>query len=380
MYTSIFLVGADNKMVDVHEFLDFLSSAFGLPMLRCEIHIILTKYQKRGRINIEFFIENLENVDGDNKNIIAEKKFSTKESEAFGKALFKKLCKLRSNETNKIEFRKALLAEDPDLNGSISKKSFQKVLDHLLDLSDAEGALLIENLCFPSNTRRNEIDYPLLLLLLNEPVKRSIYAIAAGTAMINKIMRGSDSVALVKLLSSLFRSFSEADPRVLGVIPLVTAEKIFKEECQNVESKFLTQVLETFLEIRSDCIQYPEMLSFLGSCSLWNVMNRLNHLDSIRQKQGYNFSEYLKNYVSKKNQKVDTARLFDIFLGLGILLPETGMSTIFSTYSGKGNNSNNNNSNLDVAAFVQAVADSDSVDVASKAGRNVIKPYEGKKR
>ena len=72
--------------------------------------------------------------------------------------------------------------------------------------------------------------------------------------------------------------------------------------------------------------------------------------------------------------------MFDIFLGLGILLPETGMSTIFSTYSGKGNNSNNNNSNLDVAAFVQAVADSDSVDVASKAGRNVIKPYEGKKR
>ena len=69
--------------------------------------------------------------------------------------------------------------------------------------------------------------------------------------------------------------------------------------------------------------------------------------------------------------------MFDIFLGLGILLPETGMSTIFSTYSGKGNNSN---SNLDVAAFVQAVADSDSVDVASKAGRNVIKPYEGKKR
>ena len=61
------------------------------------------------------------------------------------------------------------------------------------------------------------------------------------------------------------------------------------------------------------------------------------------------------------------------------LLPETGMSTIFSTYSGKGNNSNNN-SNLDVAAFVQAVADSDSVDVASKASRNVIKPYEGKKR
>ena len=53
------------------------------------------------------------------------------------------------------------------------------------------------------------------------------------------------------------------------------------------------------------------------------------------------------------------------------------MSTIFSSYSGKGNNSNNN---LDVAAFVQAVADSDSVDVASKAGRNVIKPYEGKKR
>ena len=185
-------------MVDVHEFLDFLSSAFGLPMLRCEIHIILTKYQKRGRINIESFIENFENIDGDNKSKMTEKKISTKESEVFGKAIFKKLCKLRSNETNKIEFRKALLAEDPNLNGSISKKSFQKVLDRLLDLTDAEGALLIENLCFPSDTRRNEIDYPLLLLLLNEPLKRSVYAIAAGTAMINKIMRSSDSVALIK--------------------------------------------------------------------------------------------------------------------------------------------------------------------------------------
>lgn len=372
------------KMVDVHEFLDLLSSSFGLPMLKCELHIILTKYQKRGRINIESFIENFENIHGSTINKNDEKKILLiKDSENFGKTLFKKLCKLRSNDSNKTEFRKVLLSDDLEQNGFISKKKLQRILDRLLDLTDAEGALLIENLTFTDNTKKNEIDYSLLLLLLYEPIKRNVHAITAGTAMINKIMRGTDSTALKKLLHTLFRSFADADPKALGVVPFITADKILKKECSNVDMKFLGQILETFKELRSDCVLYPEMICFLGNCSLWNVMHRINQIDHIRQKQGYNFTDYLKNYVSKKGQKIDSARLFEQFLGIGILLPETGMHTIFTNYGGKENNGNSNN--LDVNVFVDAVAQSDANndiensegDVTAKIVRNDIVPYKG---
>ena len=385
-------------MVDVDDFLNLLSHSFGLPILKCEINLILTKYQRRGRINIETFLDNIENITGKDLKTNIVKQTSNLEGEAFGKTLFKKLCKLRANENSRVEFRKILMMEDIELVGYISKNNLQKVLDKQLDLSDAEGSLLIENLCFTDGSHRNDVDYSLLLLLLNEPLKRNVQTISAGTAMMNKMMRGSDSVALRRLLTLLFKNFAASDPRALGVIPYVSAEKLLKEECHNVDSRHLTQVLETFQDYRSDCIFYPEMLSFLGNCSVWNVMHRIRYIDQIRQKQGYNFSEYLKNYAAKKGQKIDFTRLSEQLLAIGILLPETGLTTIFGQYSGNNKNSNGNSTgysaglssgigmnlglgggNLDVGVFAQAIADVDGDDnIGNKSVRNEIKPYEGK--
>jgi hypothetical protein len=82
--------------------------------------------------------------------------------------------------------------------------------------------------------------------------------------------------------------------------------------------------IKAFQDSSSDCIQYPELLAFLGNCSLWNVMHRLHTIDLIRQKQGYNFGEFLKKYGAKKGQKIDASRLSEQLLAIGILLPDTG--------------------------------------------------------
>jgi hypothetical protein len=100
----------------------------------------------------------------------ASKNTLGKDGDNFGKTIFKKLCKLRSSDASRIEFRKALIAKDPELLGYVSKKDLQRLLDsqRQLDLTDAEGALLSENLCFTDGSHRNDIDYSLLLLILGK--------------------------------------------------------------------------------------------------------------------------------------------------------------------------------------------------------------------
>ena len=50
-----------------------------------------------------------------------------KDSENFGKTLFKKLCKLRANDQARQEFRVSMLNRDPDLVGYVTKKDLQRV-------------------------------------------------------------------------------------------------------------------------------------------------------------------------------------------------------------------------------------------------------------
>lgn len=138
------------------------------------------------------------------------------------------------------------------------------------------------------------------------------------------MMRGSDSSQLRRLMSLLFRNFATADSRAVGLVPFDTAQRLLIEEGQTVDRKFITQLLEAFQDHSSDCILYPEMLAFLGNCSLWNVMNRLHALDLVRRKQGYNFGEFLKKYAAKRGQKIDSSRLSEQLLAIGILLPDTG--------------------------------------------------------
>ena len=341
-------------------------------MLKCELQLITGKYQKRGRINTDSFLEVFESTSDKTKTVVASS-VTTKDNDNFGSTLFKKICKLRANDGARLEFRDAIINEDPDMNGYINRKKLQKILDSKLDLSESERALLIENLFLSDRMNGSEVDYSLLLLFLSEPLRRNVTAVAAGTAVVNKMMRGANSAALKRLLTILFRSFSAADSRALGVLPFLSAEKILKEECRAVDSKYLIQVLETFQDNKSDCVQYPELLSFLSHCSLWSVLNRINHLDFIRQKQGYNFGDFLKKVTARKGGKIDSPKLMEQLLAIGILVPETGMTTIFGNLVGKGGYGGG----LDVKDFIQRVADVDIEDTDKRPAGVDIKPYEG---
>jgi Ca2+-binding EF-hand superfamily protein len=340
-------------------------------MLKCELQLITGKYQKRGRINIDAFMEIFESTT-DKTKAVAAGSASTKDSENFGSTLFKKICKLRANDSARADFRESVINQDPDMNGYINRKKLQKILDSKLDLSESEGALLIENMFLSDRKNGSEVDYSLLLLFLCEPLRRSASAVSAGTAVVNKMMRGANSAALKRLLTLLFRAFSSADSRALGVLPFLSAEKILKEECRAVDSKHLIQVLETFQDNKSDCVQYPELLSFLSQCSLWSVLSRINHLDFIRQKQGYNFGEFLKKVTARKGGKIDSPKLTEQLLAIGILIPETGMTTIFGNLVGKGYGGG-----LDVKELVQRIADVDIEDTDKRPAGVDIKPYEG---
>lgn len=339
-------------------------------MLSCELQLITGKYQKRGRINIESFLETFEsNIDISKNN--ANSTTLLKENENFGKTLHKKICKLRSNDISRADFRKSVILEDPDMVGHIHRKKLQKILDSKLDLTESECGLLMENLLFPDGTHRDSVEYSLLLLLLCEPLKRNVATIAAGAATVNKMMRGADSSTLKKLLRALFRSFSSADPRALGVIPSITAENILRNECRAVDVKHLNVILESFQDDKSDCVQYIELVSFLSNSSITSVFDRIRSIDKKRQKQGYNFCEYLQKYVSRKGKKIDSARLNEQMLAIGILLPETGMSTIFSQYGGRGAQKGS----LDVGDFIHAMENADDDGVGARAEKLDIKPY-----
>lgn len=363
-------------MIDMDDLLNTLYSSFGLPILRCELQLITGKHQKRGRINIISFFEYFEAA-GEKAKISPISTLSIKENENFGKSLYKKLCKLRTMETARSNFRDSVILEDPDLLGYVSRNKLQRILDVKMDLSESESALLMENLLFPDGAHKGSLDYPLLLLFLNEPIKRSTTSNTAGTALMNKMMRGNDSSALKRFLSGLFSSFAGVDPKALGVISYFSAEKILVDQCPSVDSKFLTQVLEAFQDEKSDCVQYIELVSFLSNCSIWSVMSRIQYLDQIRKKQGYDFTDFLKKYCAKKGQKIDAIKLSEQMLAIGIIMPDTGMSTIFSRFASKRGQGQGQGGNLDVQEFVNRIADVDSISAKLAPKKAEIKPLDG---
>ena len=170
------------KIADVDDLLNSLASLFAFPVLRCELHLAVGRHSKRGRVNVDAFLEAFAGKDpgtGRESPLRAARDSLSaamhhKDSELHGKAVFKKLCKLRANDAARADLRVSLLSRDPDLAGHMTKRELQRVLDSHLDLTDPEAALLTENLCFADGTRRSDIDYPLLLLLLLEPVPRSV--------------------------------------------------------------------------------------------------------------------------------------------------------------------------------------------------------------
>ena len=144
--------------------------SFGLPIVHPELQLIASKYASRGKVSIDKMLRDLG----------SKPKEASKESGngyEFGKALFKKLCKLRANESKKDEFRKAILSKDSEIVGHINRRDFQRALDNFLDLSEEESALLAENISYTDGRHMHDIDYPIVLLILYEPLEKSYFQV-----------------------------------------------------------------------------------------------------------------------------------------------------------------------------------------------------------
>ena len=111
----------------------------------------------------------------------------------------------------------------------------------------------------------------------------------------------------------------------------------------------VAQVVESFLDRRSDCVAYPELVAFLSDCSADHVMRRLHTLNAVRQRQGYHLADFLRA-LAKKGTKVDAGKFTDLLVGLGIFLTETARATVFSQLGTPAGN-------LDVPSFVAALED-----------------------
>jgi calcium-binding protein CML len=261
-----------------------------------------------------------------------------KENE-FCHTMYQKICQLRSNDSKRDQFREALLARDPDLNGRITIRELQRTLEKFINFTEIEFNLFSENLCFIDGNFKKEIDYSFLLLILYEPIPRAAtHIINYGKQIMSKMLTSDDhSVNIRRLIALLFRNFASYDDRKCGVITIGSAEIVLKEELRQINSKEkeeMSCLLQAFQDTSSDCIYYPELLSFLSSCSVWNVMYRLHLVDQLRKKQGYQLTQHLLKLTStNKNKYILTKeKLFEVFLGIGILIPDTALETLMQKY------------------------------------------------
>ncbi|NDD93320.1 hypothetical protein EBZ37_14720, partial [bacterium] len=144
----------DGRSMSVDALMDVFESKLALPLTRCELQLIASKYQKRGRINIEALCEALESESEKDRARGKTASAKDKDDGGIGRSMFKKLCKLRAGSTKAAveqleELRSGLLEHDRDLVGRITRRELQRLLDRFADLTDEESALLEENLGFP---------------------------------------------------------------------------------------------------------------------------------------------------------------------------------------------------------------------------------------
>ena len=333
-----------------------------IPLTECELYTIANKYQSRQKINVSAMLEKLE-AEEEKSGLHSKygRLFGSKAKEKqatpdydFGKTMFKKICKIRANETKAKDCRAGLMSKDPDLDGKFPQKDLERVLLKFTDFSEAELNLLAENLGFVDGSHRSELDYPLLLLLLHEPLNRAGPVVAVGHSIMEKMLPATDSISLRRLRALLFRNFASSDGNASGTVPYSSAELVLRDECPGLERKRLGKLLAAFEDTASDSVAYPELLSFLCCCSLWNVLFNLHLIEKIRRKQGYNISAHLLKLSGK--EKIDRSKFSEILLGIGILLPEVSLETIFHEYS------MDDDIHLNVHAFVKGLQGMESDD------------------
>jgi calmodulin len=398
-----------------------------LPLVEGEIFLLFQNISKKEnkQISQKIFLERIENEGSAHtattthtsriSRLLGSKHTSTggvggvgggemKENE-FCERMYQKLCQLRSNETKRDQFREGILLRDPDLNGRITIRELERTIEKSIpDLTEAEFHLLSENLCFIDGNFKKDIDYSFLLLVLFEPIHKSQAVIECGQGIMSKMLSssgdgggsgggeggvgggGEDSVNLRRLIALLFRNFASYDDRKCGMVTIGSAESVLKEEIRKFreveDHKKMRKLLSAFQDPNSDCVLYPELLSFLSSCSVWNVMYRLHLVDKIRKKQGYHLADYLLKITrgegrgggthKQKKCKLTKMKLFEIFLKLGILMTDTALETIFQRYryqregkgkgKGKGDDDDGDDEedSIDTKAFVKDLNEMES--------------------
>jgi Ca2+-binding EF-hand superfamily protein len=351
----------------VDDLLDLLEVSFGMPLLRCELILVLGKFARRGKVSVEAFFEDMESEDLNKDGADASSHHHSKgDAESFGKTLFKKLCVVRSaRDDSAKQLRKSLLDHDRDGVGKVSKRDLQRVLDRHASFTDPEAALLEENLLIvESNEGRTSsagyVDYPLLLLLLKEPIAKVAEVVTAGTSFLNKVTRssGNNKEAVRRIFQLLYRNFSSSDRDLHGVITMDAAEDVIKQEVPTLDDNIIDTLFDAFADADSnDCLCYPELWSFLIQCHEQSVMARLAALDAVRHKQGYSTGDALSK-LNKKKKKVDKSTTSTIFVNLGVLMSECALHTVFGAYS-----SDKAKSVLHVDHFIEALEGGNDEDV-----------------
>jgi calmodulin len=320
-----------------------------LPLVEGEVYVLFHKLcDKHQQVTMKSFLELMER---DSMNATAAGAGGTssrmsrllgskgaaatgelKENE-FCRTMYQKLCQLRSNESKRDRFREGILSRDPDLNGRITIRELERTIEKFIDFTEVEFNLLAENLCFIDGNFTKDIDYSFLLLVMFEPIHKSAAVMEHGKAIMSKMLTTDDSVNLRRLIALLFRNFASYDDHKSGMITIGSAESVLKEEIRQAsDHKGIVKLLTAFQDPNSDCVLYPELLSFLGSCSLWNVMYRLHLVDKLRKKQGFHFADHLLKMTQKHKYKLTKEKLFEVFLGIGILITDTALETIFQKY------------------------------------------------
>ena len=325
--------------------------SLGIPMVHPEVQLVVSKYCSRGKVNVDKMLRDL---------LVKTTKDSKESQKEFGKGLFKKLCKVRSDPERRQAFRQAVIERDEDMTGHISRRDFQRAVDAHMDLSDEEAALLAENTGFIDGTHSADIDYTYVLKLLYEPLERT--AFKEASSILSKVLRGADSIGLKIFVSLLYKNSAASDSKQKGVIGVDSAFDVIKQECSNAEKSTIETLLASFLDSTTDRVYYPEMLSYLSSCSLWFVMHSISKLVDKRREQGYQFTAGLLK-MHKKGAKLDRHKLHELFLDIGFLVSETRMDCIFNRF---GEGKKTKDQTLKVSDFCDAL---ENLDLLSNRGR-----------
>ncbi|RYH09009.1 hypothetical protein EON65_40435, partial [archaeon] len=328
----------------------------GLPFASCHVCAVASAFMKRGKVDVEQFLK----AASKKKKTDTTNKFGKHtDNDSFGKGLWQKICKVRSSNSKRTTLRNALLTNDEEIGGYMTKRDILRCVESSMDLTEEESELLTENLAIEGS---NNIDYLHLLLLMSEPYAESV--VDCGCKVVSKMLRAGDMIGLRRLCTVLLKKCASFDRKNTGAVGTDLITTILREECFNLEDKVLKQLTKAFFDKDSDGVLYPELVALLRCCFNGYVLKRLEYFDLIRRKQGYNMRDFLSKYAKKTGRKLDAAKFTEVMLNLGIYISDTAISLLFTIYKDRANHS------LDIDRLWGAI---ENQEEAGDAPKSVIK-------